>query len=72
MRVWEGMKRELIRQELSLYVRDDGRVKSCEKEDGCFVLNDALVFEQRDELSGDRKKVSLHPNFRNFMTRWFG
>ncbi len=40
---------------MSLYIGDDSGVESCEKEDGCFVLNDALVFKQRDELPGDRK-----------------
>jgi hypothetical protein len=56
---------------VSLYVRDDGGVESCEKENGCFVLYHALVFKQRNELSGDRKQVSLHPDSGHFLTRGF-
>ncbi len=47
--------RKRVRSEVSLYVRDDGRVESCEKENWCFVLYNALIFEQRNELSGNRK-----------------
>ncbi len=47
--------RERVKSKVSLYVRDDGRVESCEKENGCFVLYHALIFKQRNELSGNRK-----------------
>jgi hypothetical protein len=33
--------RERIKLKVSLYVRDDGRVECCEKENGCFVLYQA-------------------------------
>jgi hypothetical protein len=52
--MWDGMKGETDR-EMSFYIGYDSRVKSCEEEDGCFVLNNSLILEQRDELSGDRK-----------------
>ncbi len=42
-----------MRAVVSLYVRDDGRIKSGEKENGCFILYNALIFEQRNELSGN-------------------
>jgi hypothetical protein len=36
--------RERARAEVSLYIRDDGRVESGEKENGCFILYNALIF----------------------------
>ncbi len=51
-RVWEGMKNEADK---GCHCILEMIVKSCEKVDGCFVLNNALVFKQRNELLGDRK-----------------
>ncbi len=42
-RTWDGMKAETDRG-ISLYVRDDSGVESCEKRYGYFVLNNALIF----------------------------
>jgi hypothetical protein len=42
-------------REMSLYIGDNGRVESGEKENGCFILYNALIFKQRNEFSGDRK-----------------
>jgi hypothetical protein len=42
-------------REISLYIGDNGRVESGEKENGCFILYNALIFKQRNEFSGDRK-----------------
>ncbi len=47
--------RKRVRTEVSLYIRDDGRIESGEKENGCFILYNALIFEQRNEFSGNRK-----------------
>ncbi len=38
-----GWMRSEADREISLYIGDDSGVKSCEKEDGCFVLNNSLI-----------------------------
>ncbi len=47
--------RSEVDREISFYIGYDTGVESCEKEDGCFVLNNSLILKQRDELSGDRQ-----------------
>jgi hypothetical protein len=36
-----------------LYQRDESSVKGSEKGNGCIVLNDALIFQQWDQLTSD-------------------
>jgi hypothetical protein len=40
--IWDEMKNEADRG-ISLYIGNDSGIKSCEKRDGCFGLNNILV-----------------------------
>jgi hypothetical protein len=49
----EGRVRERARRKVLLYIGNNGGVESGEKENGCFILYNALIFKQRNEFSGD-------------------